>query len=118
MVTFKIELGKPKKDGSRKIYIRVCNGREFKRIPFWMSASKDQVSGSGEITNIALDVALTQKISEYKNRLLYDNVPDTWSAEEIADYLVGQTNESEADKKKKMSSSWTSLHSGGSMWRS
>lgn len=101
MVTFKIELGKPKKDGSRKIYIRVCKDREFKRIPFWMSASADQVSRNGEINNIALDVALTQKISEYKNRLLYDNIPDTWSADELADYLVGHTNEAEADKEKK-----------------
>ena len=57
------------------------------------------MSSNGEIINIALDVAITQKISEYKNRLLYDNVPDTWSAEEIADYLIGHTNEAEADKK-------------------
>ena len=42
MVTFKIELGKPKRDGARKVYIRICKDREFKRIPFWMLASKDK----------------------------------------------------------------------------
>jgi hypothetical protein len=101
MINFKIEVGKPKKDGSRKIYIRVIKNGEYKRIPFMMMAGISQVTDRGEITDQMLDFALNQKINEYKGIILYDNVPDRWSAEEIANYLVNHTHEAEADKEKK-----------------
>ena len=101
MVSFKIEVGKPKKDGSRKIYIRVSQKREFKRIPFWMLASKNQVSSRGEIIDPQLDAALYEKIAEYKGWLLRDNIPDDWSVDAITNYLVNHTYEAEADKEAK-----------------
>ena len=101
MINFKIEVGKPKKDGSRKIYIRVIKNGEYRRIPFMMMAGTSQVTSRGEITDQMLDFALNQKINEYKGIILYDNVPDRWSAEEIANYLVNHTHEAEADKEKK-----------------
>jgi integrase len=96
MVTFKIEPGKAKRDGSIPIYIRVTKDREYKRIRFFLDASAKDITANGEIKDARLDIALNETINGYKHQLLDAGAKtEEWSAEKVADYLTASKEKEE-----------------------
>ena len=96
MVTFKIEPGKAKKDGSIPIYIRVTKDREYKRIRFFLDANAKDVTAGGEIKDTRLDIAVNETINEYKHRLLDAGASaDEWSVAKVVDYLTAEKENEE-----------------------
>ena len=96
MVTFKIEVGKTKRDGTHPIYIRVTKDREYKRIRFFLDASAKDVTAGGEIKDTMLDVSINEAINSYKHKLLdIGAAVDEWSVTQIAEYLTAQPKKKE-----------------------
>ncbi|MBQ1698480.1 MAG: phage integrase SAM-like domain-containing protein [Bacteroidales bacterium] len=89
MVTMKIEVGKAKRNGGVPVYIRLTQGREHKRIRFYMDANQRDVSENGDILNIKLEMAIQDEMQMYR-RKLYDLGADVENMplDELADYLV------------------------------
>ena len=89
MVTMKIEVGKAKRNGGVPVYIRLTQGREHKRIRFYMDANQRDVSEKGDILNIKLEMAIQDEMQMYR-RKLYDLGADVENMplDELADYLV------------------------------
>ena len=91
MVTFKIEPGKAKKNGSVPIYIRVTKDREYKRIRFFLDANVKDITVSGEIKDSLLDLTINEAINSYKHKLLeVGAASEEWSVDEIVDFLTSQ----------------------------
>ena len=100
MVTFKIEVGKTKRDGTHPIYIRICKDREFKRIRFFLDAGAKDVTANGEIKDTMLDLSINEAINSYKHKLLdVGAAAENWSAEEIVEYLTSQPKKKETVSK-------------------
>lgn len=49
MATIKIELGKPKADKSRRVYIIISQGKTRKRISTEINIAPDEITSSGKI---------------------------------------------------------------------
>lgn len=93
MVTFKVEVGKPQKDGSCAIYIKLNHGKERKRIRFFLDASYGDISDKGEIKNARLDMAINDTINSFKHKLYDAGMQvDSWSLSEIVNYLCKDYN--------------------------
>lgn len=91
MVTFKIEVGKAKKNGSVPIYIRVTKDREYKRIRFFIDASAKDVTSNGDIKDARLDIAVNETINGYRHKLLdAGSTAEEWSVEKTVEYLTAE----------------------------
>ena len=98
MVTFKIEVGKTKRDGTHPIYIRVTKDREYKRIRFFLDASAKDITAGGDIKDTMLDVSINEAINSYKHKLLdIGAAVDEWSVTQIAEYLTTQPKKKEEE---------------------
>lgn len=99
MVTFKIEVGKPQRDGSRALYIRVTKDREYKRIRFYVDVDAKDLTDSGDIKDPKLDILLNDTINDYKHKL-YDAGMESmnWSVSEIVEYLTSNKKEKDTFK--------------------
>lgn len=98
MVTVNYELraeGANKK-GSIPIYIRITKDREKKRVRFFVDATSDDVTASGEIKNMRLEMMLTDELQKYRHKI-YDAGPaiETWSIDKVVEYLTGDERKAE-----------------------
>ncbi len=69
MATLVYELGKPKKDGSRRIAILLSHNGRRKRFPTNIIVGKNDISRKGRITSLSIQKAIDNKITELKRRL-------------------------------------------------
>ena len=89
MVTFTYELGKTNAKGYTPIYIRVCVDRQYKRIRFFSDAASSDITKKGEIKNASLELAVTDKIQEYRRKLLGAGADSqTWDIEKVYNYIT------------------------------
>ena len=73
MATMKIEYGKPKKDGSRAVYIIISSGATKKRVNTRIKVDKNEVkeSASGmKITNKYKSMLVQEKLSEFQMKCM------------------------------------------------
>ena len=69
MATLVYELGKPKKDGSRRIAILLSHNGRRKRFPTNIIVGKNDISRKGKITSLSIQKTIDNKIAELKCRL-------------------------------------------------
>jgi hypothetical protein len=100
MITFKIEVGKTKRDGTHPIYIRVSKDREYKRIRFMLDAGENDVTADGTIKDSRLDLSISETINSYKHRLLeYGDGISQMSVDDVVEFLTSQPQKKEEDFK-------------------
>ena len=89
MVSIKTELGKPQKDGSRAVYIRLGVGSKLKRIRFYMDATAKDVNAKGEITDGKLEYMLGEEIQKMRKRIFdAGQIIETWPAEKVFNWIT------------------------------
>ena len=69
MATVKSEIGKPKKDGLRKVSIIICHAGGRKRIPTNIYLNPDDITRSGNIGNRDKKHLIDDIIDKYRNRI-------------------------------------------------
>lgn len=97
MATIKIEYGKPKKDGSRAVYIIISSGATKKRVNTKIKVEKNEVkeSTSGmKITNKYKSMLVQEKLSEFQMKSMEiqrNLIGITLSADTIYDKIANNS---------------------------
>ena len=100
MATVKYEIGKPKKDGLRKVNIIVCHAGGRKRIPTNIYLSSLDITRSGNISNRDKRHLIDDIIETYRNRI-YENEREysgvSLTVDELVDKIRGKKDKQEPD---------------------
>ena len=98
MVTFNYELGKTNSKGNTPIYIRICVDRQIKRIRFYADAAPGDLTSKGEIKNASLELAVTDKMQEYRRKMLNaSSDAANWNVDEVYKYLTEENQSKKQD---------------------
>ena len=95
MATMKIEYGKPKKDGSRAVYIIISSGATKKRVNTKIKVDKNEMkeNASGmKITNKYKSMLVQEKLSEFQ--VNYQQTKDLLALDVEKSSCIGHDNNS------------------------
>lgn len=90
-----MKLGKPKKDGTRAVRLRVMHNYTEKEVPTKWSVGKSDVNRRGEIKNYAILDDLNCIMRDWRNKVAeLGSAVDNMTAGEIVEYLTREVTES------------------------